>query len=624
MKKSKVWIYIGTVLLICTILLAGMIETQGPPFMTAVVGSGEQTEELSCWYDTYTGTVYFFLPGYAELDQVRIRTDHGGIYRIGDQWIEDGMACGGFELDIRYPVSAPDDMLYSGKHLVFAKSHGIAALFLDVQSGDMTYLHEDKNHSEPGAVRVYNENGTLAYSGSVDTVKGRGQSSWEEEKKSYSIRLNQDADLLELGSAKNWVLQANSKDETHLRNKIVMDFAAAAGLSYTPDCQWVDLYLNGEYTGLYLLCEKIEVHPERVAIPEEGSFLLSKDWPWRIEADGKPLIMTEAETALEIRYSDYSQDDLRQQIQTVENAILAEDDVDPVTGKSWQELIDLDSWVRKYLLEEIFGNTDGLTLSQYYYKDGARPDGKIQAGPAWDYDLTMHREYNMSHVDKPSAYGSSWLPALMDKEDFFRAVVETYRSEFRPMLQELLDGGITAYADKIAAAVSMDHLRWYPALTAASLLEKRDEELTAYLEKRVNLYDQIWIDKVPYLVVDAWDAQGLNYFYILIAGSTVSELPQTENMRWHFKDSGHPVDPDQPLYQDVVLYEDALTPKPEATGREESPDADQWQEQDEGFSLLRWLPVLAFGAILAVVVVSDIWMRYRERKTEQRQEKASV
>ena len=36
--------------------------------------------------------------------------------------------------------------------------------------------------------------------------------------------------------------------------------------------------------------------------------------------------------------------------------------IDPETGKSWQELIDIDSWARKYLIDEVFGNLDAYLI----------------------------------------------------------------------------------------------------------------------------------------------------------------------------------------------------------------------------------------------------------------------
>ena len=70
-----------------------------------------------------------------------------------------------------------------------------------------------------------------------------------------------------MGAAKKWILLANAFDASNINNKMAYDFAAKAGCAYTPECRWVDLYLNGAYTGLYLLSERNEVDSQRVDIP---------------------------------------------------------------------------------------------------------------------------------------------------------------------------------------------------------------------------------------------------------------------------------------------------------------------------------------------------------------------
>lgn len=157
-----------------------------------------------------------------------------------------------------------------------------------------------------------------------------------------------------MGKAKKWILLANAYDSSHLRNKIVLDASAAVGPPYTPECRWVDLYLNGEYAGLYLLTERNEVDSQRVDIAGNGSFLVSKDWETRFISRKRTYFTTDSHAALRILYSDISTEELKSTWQSAENAILAEDGIDPVTGKSWQELIDMDSWVRRFLIEEVF------------------------------------------------------------------------------------------------------------------------------------------------------------------------------------------------------------------------------------------------------------------------------
>ena len=82
-------------------------------------------------------------------------------------------------------------------------------------------------------------------------------------KYSYKIKLDKKADILGLGKSKHWYLINNWRDTSNLRHKLAYDLAETLGLSHT-DCQWVTVYYNGEYRGLYLLCESIRVDSGRV------------------------------------------------------------------------------------------------------------------------------------------------------------------------------------------------------------------------------------------------------------------------------------------------------------------------------------------------------------------------
>ncbi len=68
----------------------------------------------------------------------------------------------------------------------------------------------------------------------LEYIRGRGHTTWMEDKKPYKLKLKKGADLLGMGSNKHWILLANAKDETLLRNRIVYYIARRMGLEYTP------------------------------------------------------------------------------------------------------------------------------------------------------------------------------------------------------------------------------------------------------------------------------------------------------------------------------------------------------------------------------------------------------
>lgn len=613
MGKSRIWIFIMTVLLVCTLLFAGSLEPEYP-FVTASVPAGDGTETVKPWYDYYSDTVYFFLPGSAELEAVTLHVGDRGEYVFGGITVEDGMRCGDFRWNTRYWVEGPE---YDGMELVFLRSSRMPAVFLDVDSGSMDYLHENKNRSEHGQLRLYDASGRTLYQGELNTVKGRGQSSWLEEKKSYNISLRTGADLLGMGSAENWVLQANSKDHSSVRNKMVFAFADAAGLAYAPDCEWVDLYLNGEYAGLYLLCERIEVHRERVDIPQEGSFLVTKDGYWRIQESDDPYVRTRTNTTLEIKYSDLDTQTLQQRLQSVENAILAPDGMDPDSGKHWTELIDVDSWVNKYLIEEVFGNMDGQTLSQYYYLDGSREDGRIAAGPVWDYDLTAMGQYNAYHMSKPEIPDACWQPALFAKEEFFARLRQNYEAVFRPLLEDMLSSVLDGYAGYIRDAHHSDSLRW--GYWEDGRLDKEIHSLRTYLQQRTALFDRIWTDNEAYVRVTLVDSQGSVSVLVQEPGSRLPQPDQREGYSWYAGSDDIPAELNAPVYADVTLWQrktDPGAPEPTALIREETPE-------EETLPLRRYIPLLLLIGAVVTVSAADWRLRGGFGRNRDRQKTGS-
>ena len=152
----------------------------------------------------------------------------------------------------------------------------MATVYIDTESGNMDYIHENKENKESGKISIYTSVEGIDYSGDLTSIKGRGNNTWDEfEKKPYNIELQNESNLLGMGKASQWVLLANADDHSNLRNKLVYDFSDEIGLEFSPDSRWVDLYLNGEYAGLYLLSERNEVHENRVNIDKTDGALLS-------------------------------------------------------------------------------------------------------------------------------------------------------------------------------------------------------------------------------------------------------------------------------------------------------------------------------------------------------------
>lgn len=618
MRYGKAFIGLFTVLLILAALVFGINEYawDGTVGLTALLSAQGSREQLQLWQRD-KDDFCLFLPAYAELSQVQLYPEETVQVTLDGKPVTEGTGCGDLQTDVEYDLC----YLSRGKEhhygLTIHRSANVPALYVETASGTMEQIHDKKGTAEPGQLRLYLPDGTLSYSGRLDAIKGRGNSTWEYAKKPYNLTLSTDGDLLGMGAAKKWILLANAGDQTHLRNKIALDLAREAGLPYTPEGRWVDLYLNGEYTGLYLLTERNEVHPSRVDIAAEGSFLVEKDWQWRFDDSGERYITTRDNTALQINYSSFTETELLAKLQSAENAILAEDGIDPDTGKHWRELIDVDTWVKKYLVEEILGNVDASTLSQFFYLDGADPAGKICAGPIWDMDLILRESTSpwLEKVDqfygnKPRIYGSGWFAALYRDAAFYERLTEVYKETFLPLLNHLAQQGVDDYVNHIGQAAMLDGIRW-----SEYYFENHCALLRSYLDKRLAFLDRLWVQQQPYVNVVVYDADLAARSVVIPRGTCLPELPVYENTDttiyhgWYYWDTDIPFDITLPVYEDAEIqlrYETAAVPE------EPVPSAP--------LSRLQLLPGAAFAVMLCLVC--GIGLRMCKPKEKQLQEKS--
>ena len=130
----------------------------------------------------------------------------------------------------------------------------------------------DKSNKAKGSMILQNEDGSVVYNDALTQIKGRGNSTWEKEKKPYQIKLSEKTDLLQTGSkdnkSKTWVLLANYMDPATMRNTLIYNLGLELGMDFCMENSWVNLYYDGEYRGCYLLSEKVEIGSGRVDITD--------------------------------------------------------------------------------------------------------------------------------------------------------------------------------------------------------------------------------------------------------------------------------------------------------------------------------------------------------------------
>lgn len=445
-----------------------------------------------------------FLPAYSSFSSSDLCCDGDVFIKIGDR-----MEPGRFPLnDFTAGQSAYVEILDKNKNvsdafsLTFYKSDQVPTVFLSSESGTTDYIHDDKYNIEAGTLSIVDSSGELVYGGTVE-ISGRGNSTWTPRRKPYNIVLEKSASLLGMSSGKNWCLLSNMTDDTFLSNVLAYDMAKSCGMAYAPDARFADLYLNGEYRGLYLLTEDIVVGKGRVDIPslsEEnkvsnpgvifaesevhesddmrwvdmpnnpkditGGYFIERDRrtsrTYKLEERKTPpgWFMTSYDTPIRIKDPAFASKEeveyIKSYVQEMEDAIRNKDGINPNTNKKYTEYIDVESWVKWYMVAEIIVDQDKCDTNVYMYKYPDSIDSRIFAGPVWDFDGRWY--YDPESLIKLEAGG--WIPNLYDREEFHQQILADWKNEFSPYLKNEAPKLIDEYEEYLTKAVDMDVARW--------------------------------------------------------------------------------------------------------------------------------------------------------------------
>lgn len=562
--RNKIWLCcLSTVLLLLMVAVWLLFAEAEPGTPFSVQCSADGGTEIILCHRAEDGSYYVFLPSFAELPSATIRLHTQQTVRIASKPLTDGMQCDEFDTDTAYEFDYGDIK----SSITFCSATPMPTVCIDTETGNMEYVHAKKGNTEIVSVRLYGADGRASYISTDATLQGRGNYTWSAfEKKPYSLTLSQEASLLEMGAATRWVLLANAADVSHIRNKLAYDFAADIGLSYSPQSAWVELYLNGEYVGLYLLCERNEIHRERVNVVTDGSFLISAELESRLVQQGYPYLTTPSGQTMRLHSpKSASQENLQAYndiLRAVEGAILSADGTDPYSGKSLEELIDIDSWAKKYLVEEVFGNIDACLISQYYYYDAKTQ--KMFAGPVWDFDISLGSNANPdikspyvfvgSKLRASETSSTQWFEQLYQNELFYRRVTELYETLALPILEHLLDSRIESYDAEVSPARLRDELRW----ENVGASEQEAKYMKTYLSERLKLLTKVWMDgtKLCFLKIE----QGLAAYYGVPFGQCADMLQEPKHpeglnfLGWYNVATDEMFDASKPITEDISLY----------------------------------------------------------------------
>jgi hypothetical protein len=352
-----------------------------------------------------------------------------------------------------------------------------------------------------------------AYDGAIG-IERRGTSSQFFAKKQYSLETldaegeETDVELLGLPEESDWILYSSFSDKSLMRNNLVYQTAAELGY-YASRQVFVELFLNDEYQGVYVLLERIKRDKNRVDISKvkdgevTGGYLLELQcgvapdpdevfFQTSYYAKNNPscvyIIQYPSDEDLTPERKSYISDYLER----FEAALFGETFTDPAQG--YAPFIESDNFIDYLLINEVFKNPDALNRSVYMYKDA---EGKLELGPVWDFDIAIGNSEERGTPEGFLLTNKAWSDRLFSDPTFLAAYKERYKTLRQTTFSNTtLNSKIDAMVATLGGAADRNFQRWpilgtyiWPNRFVGDTYESEIAYLKEWLETRLT-----WLD----------------------------------------------------------------------------------------------------------------------------------
>ncbi len=417
--------------------------------------------------------------------------------------------------------------------------------------------------------------GDTLFQGNLTHIKTRGNTSFDENKKSFTIKFPKKQVFFGLDRGKTFVLLANACDESYIRNAIALDLALAFGIP-APRYAYLTVYINDTYWGLYQITNKVHVGKDALDItdldkrnewynpkplqeyewygsgrknqvvqrkgvqldndPEDftGGYLLDNT---TINSYQKSLsgFVSNAEDNIRIHSPKYASprevDYIAKLYNEMESAVRAPDGICPESGKHYSDYIDVESFARYYLLNELLLNLDGGWASFFMYKDTDVNDPKIYAGPAWDYDRALDNSHFLKDVcvlpnelfvcEKNKKVGVACSGGLFyylcQHEVFQQVVCDCYMNEISSACHRYLEEhSFDSLASLLSHEADMDNAKYKTRQSAD--YASATQRAVSFLRERIAFFDKYYSSKDEGYVLVRYEREyqkNLTFCYLL-------------------------------------------------------------------------------------------------------------
>lgn len=314
------------------------------------------------------------------------------------------------------------------------------------------------------------------------TIRGRGHSTWEWAKKPYRIKLDDSAPIMGFTKNRDWILLSNYADKSLLRNVVAYDMAREMDhLVWTPTQYSVDLFINGEYQGVYAIGEQREVAENRIDLDKsddiDRGYLLEVGGADDKEMkEGQDYFHTNSGSVKYITFTDPKSEKLTDEQKKFVMDYVNKADAAIVDHGNYEDYIDVDSFADWLIIQELTCNLDScFRRSCFITKDKG---GKLKMGPVWDFDHafgnfdldnpnydtwfsvgTDDKEGEEGEEDEEAYIHINWCNYLLEDENF-RAILKERWFEKKDALLQAAERSISENSQRLGASQAENFRVW--------------------------------------------------------------------------------------------------------------------------------------------------------------------
>lgn len=472
MKKTRLFPVIAVLTAIFALLLAAALWIRQDLLLKSEY-SAQNRDHFTCYsydpdghrlegyYSQKDGVWYLFLTSSQSVDDAVLYAS-GGVTAAscGDLNEDSGVIRGAFtKSGDRVMLTASDGTV----HTVVALQSDLPSVYIDLEDTTLQQIHADQlAKHDSTSVYITDPQGkhSLTVQNNVQ-IKGRGNSSWQVyEKKGYQIRFDTKTSVMGMPEAKKWVLLASAGDDSLMRFQLAAEAARSWDMAFVPEFSYVDLWIEGEYLGTYLLGEKVEIGGNRLALENVDGALFEHDETFYLDEENWFVsdMMNRHFALKELAVEEDAlipgaMNNFEASVETLMDYLYSTPS-EQITLESLSRYIDVDSFAKYYLINEYAQNNESFSTSFYWYKDGAQD--VLHLGPIWDFDSCMGTD-----GQPPTAsYGHEHplFQYLLAVPEFY-ARTQQLMTQYGASLYAMTDRVLTL-RDQIQSSAYMNYCRW--------------------------------------------------------------------------------------------------------------------------------------------------------------------